>query len=226
MQNCGECKKRVRDSLQRVESCTTDERTVGFDAFVRDYETSIYKELGRITRQLHDALTSFQADEKISSLMKGEIPGAKERLEYVMTITEQAAQKVLEFVEMSVPLSLQIKEGASELSSSTLERYKDINKMRAVEGNTRKLLIDAAANADTLHGDFTERLMAQESQDSSGQILKKAIDLVQKVQNNLLRIINIAGSADSVRRVARNNVEAGGPCIAGLGGRLVRGGAG
>ena len=195
MENYEECKSRLRDTLQKVESCSAEEGRAVLDAFVKDYETSIYNEIGRLTRHLHDSLASFQADEKICSLTKEEIPSAKERLKYVMDITERAAQKVLEFIEMSIPLSLKIKEGAGELSS-LLERNKEMYAVRSVEENTRIFLKDATKNADILHGHLTEILMAQEYQDISGQIIKKVIDLVQEVESNLLRIIKITGSAE------------------------------
>lgn len=59
MQNREECKRRLRDTLQKVESCSADERRVGLNTSVMDHETSIYKKIGRLSSQLHDSLTSL-----------------------------------------------------------------------------------------------------------------------------------------------------------------------
>lgn len=138
-----------------------------------------------------------------------------------MTITEQAVPKMLEFMEVSVPRSLQIKEGGSDMPS-TLEGNENFNKMRAVVENTRTFSKDTAADAGILHGHVTETLMAQEYPNSARPIVIKLIEQVQEVKNDLPRIIKITGSAYSTRRVARSDVESGGSYIPGVGGRLVR----
>ncbi len=68
-------------------------------------ESQLFSEVGRLTRQLHDALTGFTLDSKITSMTENDIPDAKERLHYVISMTEQAANQTLNVVEGLMPVS-------------------------------------------------------------------------------------------------------------------------
>ena len=109
---------RLREILVKMDSSSAEDGMPMLDSFVRDYEESLYKEVGRLTRQLHDSLTTFETEEKILNLTKEDIPGAKERLKYVVTVTEQSTQNVLSIVEKSIPISLAISVKADELYSA------------------------------------------------------------------------------------------------------------
>ena len=61
---------RLRVLLQKMEISPAEEGMATLDAFVRDYEESLYNEIGRLTRQLHNSLNEFQSNEKINSLSK------------------------------------------------------------------------------------------------------------------------------------------------------------
>ena len=43
-------------------------------------ESDLYQEMGKLTRELHDAITAFGMDEQISTLAQQEIPDARQRL--------------------------------------------------------------------------------------------------------------------------------------------------
>ncbi|MGS0727948.1 protein phosphatase CheZ, partial [Shewanella sp. 0m-11] len=69
------------------------------DELVREISAPIQKDLfdevGRLTRQLHSAISDFQFDSRLIELANTEIPDAKERLTYVIDMTEQAANKTM-----------------------------------------------------------------------------------------------------------------------------------
>lgn len=44
-------------------------------------ETQLFKEVGRLTRQLHDTMLSFSLDSRIAAMTEHDIPDAKERLQ-------------------------------------------------------------------------------------------------------------------------------------------------
>ncbi len=66
-------------------------------------ESSLFHELGKLTRELHETLNSFHLDARIAALTQKDIPDAKERLNYVITMTEQAANRTLDAVERACP---------------------------------------------------------------------------------------------------------------------------
>lgn len=65
--------------------------------------SELFAEVGKLTRQLHDSLKSFQIDPSLSSLLEDDIPDAKKRLNHVIDMTEQAANKTMDAVEKLSP---------------------------------------------------------------------------------------------------------------------------
>ena len=212
-----EYKRRVRELSQELEANSAEEGMTRLDAFVKDYEESLYNQIGRLTRQLHDSLNTFQGDEKIFSLTKEDIPSAKERLKYVVEVTEQATQKVLGIIENSIPLSLEISDGASGLHNKW-SKLSGASGSWEVASSTKAFLVGVGENASALHDNLTEILMAQEYQDITGQIIKKVIDLVQDVEDNLVRLIKLTGHVNAPRdkEKKKESIEASGPCVPGL----------
>jgi chemotaxis protein CheZ len=207
-----EYKLRLRNLLQEMEVSSEKDGMATLDAFVKDYEEGLYNQIGRLTRQLHDSLNTFKDDEKIFSLTKEDIPSAKERLKYVVDVTEQATQKVLGIIENSIPLSLEISEGASGLHN----RWTKLSGAAGspeIASSTKTFLAGVGENASILHGHLTEILMAQEFQDITGQIIKKVIDLVQDVEDNLVRLIKLTGHVNTPRENDKENIKASGPCV-------------
>jgi chemotaxis protein CheZ len=210
-----EYKRRVRELSQELEVSSAEDGMTTLDAFVKDYEESLYNQIGKLTRQLHDSLNTFQNDEKIFSLTKEDIPSAKERLKYVVEVTEQATQKVLGIVESSIPISLEISEGASGLHNKW-SKSPGTTGTPEMASSTKEFLVGAGENASILHSHLTEILMAQEYQDITGQIIKKVIDLVQDVEDNLVRLIKLTNHVTSPREKEKDNIKASGPCVPGI----------
>jgi chemotaxis protein CheZ len=210
-----EYKRRVRELSQELEASSAEDGMTTLDAFVKDYEESLYNQIGKLTRQLHDSLNTFQNDDKIFSLTKEDIPSAKERLKYVVEVTEQATQKVLGIIENSIPLSVEISEAANGLQNRLL-KMKTPYGSQEMANSTKSYLAGVVENASILHGHLTEILMAQEYQDITGQIIKKVIDLVQDVEDNLVRLIKLTGHVTAPREKEKESIEASGPCVPGI----------
>ena len=66
--------------------------------------SELFAEIGKLTRQLHDSLNNFQLDSRLNDLANADIPDAKERLNYVITRTEEAANKTMDVVESIFPV--------------------------------------------------------------------------------------------------------------------------
>ena len=54
-------------------------------------QSQLFAEVGKLTRQLHEALKSFELDTRLTDITTDAIPDAKKRLNYVMEMTENAA---------------------------------------------------------------------------------------------------------------------------------------
>src|SRR5574344_917692 len=68
-------------------------------------QSDLFAEVGKLTRQLHDALNDFQLDPRLGALATEDIPDAKQRLSYVIAKTEDAANRTMDAVEASLPLA-------------------------------------------------------------------------------------------------------------------------
>lgn len=156
------------------------------DEFVKGHEASLFQEIGKLTRQLHDDLSSFRVDVRIIDLAENEIPNAKERLKYVIAITEQAAQKVINAIEESVPISVDLHNASATLLEKWTKftrREMDVGEFRLMSHEIEGFLGAATDDSDRLHRSLNEMLMAQEYQDLTGQVLKQVIDLVADVES-------------------------------------------
>jgi chemotaxis protein CheZ len=159
-------------------------------------ESSLYQEVGKMTRQLHDSLRSFSEDSRIDHLAEQEIPDARERLAYVIAMTEQAADKTLSAVENTLPVAEKISERA-DLLSKTWKKFRarklSADEFRTLAEDIELFLDDIDEQSNVMKNNLTDVLMAQEYQDLSGQIIKRVITLVEEVEGNLVQLIRLTG---------------------------------
>ena len=60
---------------------------------------NVHQALGELTRQLHDALNGLGLLSSVQHLA-GQIPDARDRLSYIANVTGNAAETVLNFVDL------------------------------------------------------------------------------------------------------------------------------
>lgn len=65
----------------------------------------LFEKVGQLTRQLHDSLQEFRLDPRIPDLATHDIPDARERLSYVIDMTDKAANRTMDAVEASLPIA-------------------------------------------------------------------------------------------------------------------------
>ena len=165
------------------------------DELSRKRETGLFQELGKLTRELHDAFANFQLDSKIASLTEHDIPDAKERLNYVITMTEQAAHRTLGAVEESLPVAEELQNRANELQDKWQRfRRRDMQADEFRELVPEDSFLDLTArHATQLNSNLQDVMMAQDFQDLTGQIIRRVINLVKDVEDNLVGLIRISG---------------------------------
>jgi chemotaxis protein CheZ len=146
--------------------------------------------LGRITRQLHEAVVALGLDNHIRRVA-GEIPDARDRLAYVGQMTENAAQKVLNLVELASPACTGAQSEANRLVAE-LE-----GAARSAQDPAQAALLQRAAEAQRAQAAFavaqaehlTQIMMAQDFQDLSGQVIKKVIGIISQTESQLLGLL-------------------------------------
>jgi len=186
----------ARALLAHIESGNHTEADRVLDELTRLRETALFQELGKLTRDLHDALNAFRLDTRLSDLTTVDIPDAKERLHYVISMTDQAANRTLSAIEESTPICEQLRERAGQLHASWerfMRRDMQAEEFRALARQMHEFLPWVEGSAQTVQHNISEILMAQSFQDLTGQIIKRVIGLVEEVEQNLVNLIRLSG---------------------------------
>lgn len=163
-------------------------------------EQNLFQELGKMTRQLHDSLTSFALDSRMQSMAESDIPDAKARLNHVINMTEESANRTLSAVEGTLPIAEQLQDQANTLHEKWDRfRNKDMNveEFRGMSQEISDFLDVTTTHAGQIHGNLSEVMMAQGFQDLTGQIIRRVITLVTEVEDNLVELIRLSGDAEA-----------------------------
>jgi len=131
-------------------------------------EAQLFQEVGRLTRQLHDTLASFTLDARIADMTAYDIPDAKERLNHVITMTEQAADQTLTAVETALPIAQALTEQSTQLSaqwSRFLDREMPLDEFKTMTAEIAGHFQYATQGLDKIQGGLNDILMAQGFQD-------------------------------------------------------------
>lgn len=188
------------------------------DQLVEHKESQLFSEVGRLTRQLHDAMSSFSLDSKITAMTENDIPDAKERLQYVITMTEQAANQTLNAVEGLLPVSKTLNEQAEELSAKWerfLDREMPFEEFKSMSAEITRHFNESKASLFQVQAGLNEILMAQGFQDITGQIIKRVIDLVQDLETSMVELIRLSGAKKPAGKSAKEP-ELPGPVVPGV----------
>ncbi|MFL9923715.1 protein phosphatase CheZ [Herbaspirillum lusitanum] len=147
--------------------------------------------IGHMTRNLHDSLRGLGFD-RLLEKAASDMPDARDRLEYVARMTEQAAQRVLNATEQASPLQDKIADGASELTEQwTAVEQKPFAEAdyRALAGKTLAYLATARENSSVTKQQLMDIMMAQDFQDLTGQVIKRVTELAHDLESQLVQLL-------------------------------------
>jgi chemotaxis protein CheZ len=203
----------ARELVSQLEAGNAPDAEKLIEELGRVREQTLFQELGKMTRQLHDALNGFAVDSRVHSLAESEIPDAKARLNHVIEMTEQSANRTLTAVEGTLPIAESLQNEANSLHEKWSRfRNKDMNveEFRDMSKEIDGFLAVTKENADRIHGNLSEVMMAQDFQDLTGQIIRRVISLVQEVEENLVELIRLSGGVEAQAGSDQRGGEEGG----------------
>ena len=177
----------------------------------------LFQEVGRLTRELHEAINEFLLDPRINEMAQVDIPDASERLTYVISMTEKSANTTLNAVEAGLPLADEIgtRSGAiAEQWERFCKRELSVDDFRQLSRELSGFLETAQRCSQQLNGHLTDVLMAQDFQDLTGQIIRQVITLVHDVEDKLVQLVRISGHKLPEKQKDMNKLE--GPVIPGV----------
>ncbi len=213
--------EQTKNIIKELESNNMQEANRLLDELANTREQHLFRELGKLTREFHDALNSFRLDSRLTKLAGEDIPDAKERLNFVIHKTEEAANKTLNVVEDVLPICERVSDATSELNSKW-ERFnkRDMNveEFRELSKNIAGFFSELDTDVTTIKNGLNDVLMAQDFQDITGQIIGRVITLVSDLEDGLVNLIRISGgvSEDSAKEEKSNPNKLDGPQVPGL----------
>jgi chemotaxis protein CheZ len=190
--------------VQYLENDEREQANLLVEVITMRESTELFSEVGKLTRQLHDSLNTFQIDERIANLTQDEIPDARSRLVYVIEETEKAANATMDAVEKSMPLAESLNERLTKVMpewQKLMGRQIELGEFKSLCIELDKLLADAANDSATLNSLLTEILMAQGYQDLTGQVIRRVIELVKEVEDSLISMLTAFGDVGDNQQV-------------------------
>lgn len=213
--------QRLVTQIEQGDSGAVDQTV---DELTRIRETMLFRELGTLTRELHEALKSFKLDTRLSDIASNDIPDARERLKHVISMTEQSAHRTLTAIETSLPRADEIARKARYLAEEWqrfCRRDLSVDEFRLLSREVGSFLDLAGDHGSALHESLSDALMAQDYQDLTGQIIRRVIGLVQEVEDGLVELVRISGTrmAEDTNASADTSTEdnrlGNGPAVSG-----------
>jgi chemotaxis protein CheZ len=168
--------------------------------------SELFAEIGKLTRQLHDSMSNFQIDSRLSDLANADIPDAKERLNYVISRTEDAANKTMDAVESIFPVIDNIQQQIQTVNPlwvKLMHNEMNLGEFKSLCLDIDKLLKTTSSETEKVHSLMTDVLMAQDFQDLTGQVIRKVIDLVREVEESLINMLTMFGVSEEEQKKAK-----------------------
>lgn len=186
--------EQAKSLVQMLESGEQDQANALVASIYESDGNPMLKEIGTLTRDLHDSLKHFNIDQRMTEIARAEIPDARNRLQYVIDKTELAANKTMDAVECCLPIAdnlyeclQQVRPQWNELMHGRIE----LSDFKALCHRIDELLVQVEGDSTELRGQLTEILMAQDFQDLTGQIIRRVITLVNEVEDRLVEILTV-----------------------------------
>ena len=151
----------------------------------------IITRIGKMTRSLHEGLHELGYDKVLESAAAS-MPDARDRLSYVASMTEQAAQRALTAIEAAMPIQDKLGSGAAALAErwkGPLAQQPGGDEYQTLVAQTREFLGQVPERARATNAHLTEIMMAQDFQDLTGQVIKKINEVVHQLEIQLLGLL-------------------------------------
>ena len=151
----------------------------------------VLSRIGHMTRALHDSLRGLGLDKLIEKAAT-DIPDARDRLDYVARLSEQAAKRVLDATDAAGPLQDAVETRSAELSAAWQDMLAGAGHdadWRALAARTIASLDESRAAAVATRSQLMEIMMAQDFQDLTGQVIGRITGIAQNLEQQLVQVL-------------------------------------
>ena len=165
----------------------------------------MFERLGGIVRLLHDSLRELGYDKALTEA-SSQIVDAQDRLEYVATLTEQAANKVLNTLDEGMPAQDVLSKKAKDMDNrwtALFDGKLSLDEFKALAGDSRQFAQAVAEATEAEKARLLEIMMAQDFQDITGQLIKKVVNITKTVENELAQLLRDNAPAEVREKLAQ-----------------------
>lgn len=200
-----------------AEAAPVAEPEAAHDAQSCSTASKVINSVGQLTRKLHDTLAELGYDRHLQECAAATLPDARQRLSYVVTLTEQAASRSLGAVEIATPVQEGLAADAESLSGQWDRIFRgegDVEQFKALAHATRDYLHAVPGRTQATRDQLHEIMMAQEFQDLTGQVLKRITELANTLETQLLTLL-VENAPSPIKKTEAlgllNGPQVGGP---------------
>jgi chemotaxis protein CheZ len=178
----------LKKSQKKVHEMTQEALS---SAAAGDSAEQLVNRIGQLTRQMREGMRELGLDKSIARAAEA-IPNARDRLSYVAQMTERAAERALNAIDVAQPIQDLLSKRANGLTqrwdvwfASPLE----LDDARELVLDTRAYLSEVPKQVSATNAQLMEIMMAQDFQDLTGQVIKKMMDVIKDMETQLLQLL-------------------------------------
>ncbi|ART64418.1 protein phosphatase CheZ [Kushneria marisflavi] len=161
--------------------------------------------IGHLTRALRDNMRELGLDKEVEKAAQA-IPDSRDRLSYIASMTEQAAERSLNAIEIAQPIQDSIEKQSAELAGrwdQWFDKPLEQAEARDLVGDTRAYLEWVPVQTRATQSQLMEVMMAQDFQDLTGQVIKKMMEVIREIERELLQVLIDNMPSEAMRERAR-----------------------
>jgi chemotaxis protein CheZ len=169
----------------------------------------MFERLGGIVRLLHDSLRELGYDKALTEAST-QINDAQDRLEYVATLTEQAANKVLNTLDEGMPAQDVLSKQSKDMETRWADLFAgklSLDQFKQLAGDSQAFAVAVSAATEAEKARLLEIMMAQDFQDITGQLIKKVVNITKTVEHELAELLRDNAPPAVREKIAQKEVS-------------------
>lgn len=151
----------------------------------------VFNRIGHLARKLHDSLRELGYDRTLEEAAR-QIPDARERLQYIAKMTEQAASRVLNACDIARPAHDLLATRMQDLDGRWKRMFSNqlsVDEFKRLAADSSAFFAEAPVPMATIREQLENIMLAQDFQDLTGQVIKRVVDMVQTFEGQLLQVL-------------------------------------
>lgn len=200
-----ELKESAKLLTEKLQSNQFEEASVLIQTITQARDRHIFQSVGRLTRGLHNAIVNFNVDADLTKeppkIANSDIHDASNRLNYVIELTQKAAEKTMDVVDEAAPIAMNLGQEANSLRNEWARlkrREMGADEFRQLYDRMDGFLGQMVTGTEQLSKNLQDIVLEQGFQDLTGQVLKRVIGLINDVEKDLVSLVRIAGQVEEI----------------------------